>query len=97
MRAVGVKADLLMVGNPVTDEFSHQFLGLITPTDMDGDPNPYFDDLTNDNVPDGRIAAREGYIRAAYEEADQTYALAKSLLGEATTSGRYDWRRQGTR
>ena len=85
-KTLGVKADLLMVGNPVTDEFSHQFLGLITPTDMDGDPNPYFDDLTNDNVPDGRIAAREGYIRAAYEEADQTYALAKSLLGEATTS-----------
>ena len=34
-----------MVGNPTTDEFQHQFMGLITPTDMDGDPNPYFDDL----------------------------------------------------
>ena len=53
--------------------------GLITPTDMDGDPNPYFDDLTNDNIPDGRVAIREGYIRAAYHEADETLTLAREL------------------
>jgi 2',3'-cyclic-nucleotide 2'-phosphodiesterase (5'-nucleotidase family)/predicted AlkP superfamily phosphohydrolase/phosphomutase len=77
---LGIQPNLLLVGNPVTDEFSHQFMGLVTPTDLDGNPNPYFDDLTNDDVPDGRVAAREGYIRSAYEEADQTLGLARSLL-----------------
>jgi 2',3'-cyclic-nucleotide 2'-phosphodiesterase (5'-nucleotidase family)/predicted AlkP superfamily phosphohydrolase/phosphomutase len=84
--ALEVDPELLMVGNPVTDEFSHQFMGLVTPTDMDGDPNPYFDDLTNDDIPDERIAVREGYIRSAYEEADQTLALARSLMGEDDTT-----------
>ena len=78
---LGIEPDLLMVGNPVTDEFSHQFLALITPTDIDGDPNPYFDDVTNDDVPDGRVDEREGYIRAAYEEADDTLGLAHDLVG----------------
>lgn len=73
--------DLLLLGNPVTDEFSHQFMGLVTPADMDGAPNPYFDDVTGDGIPDGRIAIREGYIRAAYAEADQTLALGRSLMG----------------
>jgi 2',3'-cyclic-nucleotide 2'-phosphodiesterase (5'-nucleotidase family) len=78
--------DLLFVGNPVTDEFSHQFMALVTRTDIDGDPNPYFDDLTNDNVPDRRVAIREGYIRSAYHEADETLALARRLLdGRETT------------
>ncbi|MGH3133353.1 MAG: 5'-nucleotidase C-terminal domain-containing protein, partial [Gaiellaceae bacterium] len=76
-----VDPDLLMLGNPVTDEFSHQFMGLVTPTDMDGDPNPYFDDVSDDNVPDGRVAIREGYIRSAYEEADGTLDNALDLLG----------------
>jgi 2',3'-cyclic-nucleotide 2'-phosphodiesterase (5'-nucleotidase family) len=77
---LGIQPNLLLVGNPVTDEFSHQFLGLVSPTDIDGNPNPYFDDLTNDDVPDGRVDEREGYIRAAYEEADGTLGLARSLL-----------------
>jgi 2',3'-cyclic-nucleotide 2'-phosphodiesterase (5'-nucleotidase family) len=81
---LGVEPDLLLLGNPVTDEFSHQFMGLYTPTDMDGDPNPYFDDVTNDNVPDGRTAIREGYVRAAYSEADETLALGRELMGERT-------------
>ncbi|MGH2920949.1 MAG: 5'-nucleotidase C-terminal domain-containing protein [Gaiellaceae bacterium] len=81
-----VEADLLLIGNPVTDEFSHQFMGLVTPTDIDGDPNPYFDDLTNDDVPDGRTAIREGYIRSAYHEADQTLALGRELMGEDDTT-----------
>jgi 2',3'-cyclic-nucleotide 2'-phosphodiesterase (5'-nucleotidase family) len=81
---LGVKPDLLMLGNPVTDEFSHQFMALVTPTDMDGDPNPYFDDVEDDNIPDGRVAIREGYIRAAYEEADGTLALARSLMDTGT-------------
>ncbi|HKY55920.1 MAG TPA: 5'-nucleotidase C-terminal domain-containing protein, partial [Anaerolineales bacterium] len=82
---LGVAADLLLIGNPVTDEFSHQFMGLITPTDMDGNANPYFDDLTNDDIPDGRVNIREGYIRSAYEEADGTLGLGRSLMPPNTT------------
>ena len=77
-----MKPDLLLLGTPITDEFSHQFMGLITPKDIDGNPNPYYDDVTNDDVPDGRVDAREGYIRAAYEEADETLALGRTLMGE---------------
>src|SRR5262245_18017024 len=83
---LGVRPDLLMLGTPATDEFSHQFMGLVTPTDMDGNPNPFFDDVTDDDVPDGRVAVREGYIREAYHEADQTLALARSLMGEDDTT-----------
>jgi 2',3'-cyclic-nucleotide 2'-phosphodiesterase (5'-nucleotidase family)/predicted AlkP superfamily phosphohydrolase/phosphomutase len=83
---LGVEPDLLMLGNPVTDEFQHQFMGLVTPTDMDGNPNPYYDDLTNDDVPDGRIGIREGYIQSAYEEADQTLGLGRTLMGVSDTT-----------
>jgi len=82
---LGVDPDMLFLGNPVTDEFSHQFMGLYTPTDIDGNLNPYFDDLTNDDIPDGRVAIREGYVRSAYEEADQTLGLGRSLMGDGTT------------
>ncbi len=84
LTVVQPNTDLLFLGNPVTDEFSHQFMALYTPTDMDGNPNPYFDDVTNDNIPDGRLAIREGYVRSAYHEADQTLALGRSLMGTAT-------------
>jgi len=83
---LGVRPDLLMLGVPTTDEFSHQFMGLVTPTDMDGDPNPYFDDVEGDGIPDGRVAAREGYIREAYQEADSTLALGRSLMGGDPTT-----------
>jgi 2',3'-cyclic-nucleotide 2'-phosphodiesterase (5'-nucleotidase family)/predicted AlkP superfamily phosphohydrolase/phosphomutase len=82
---LGYEPDLLMLGTPVTDEFQHQFMGLVSPVDLDGAPNPYFDDLTNDDVPDGRTAVREGYIRSAYEEADDTLGLGRQLMGEGTT------------
>jgi 2',3'-cyclic-nucleotide 2'-phosphodiesterase (5'-nucleotidase family)/predicted AlkP superfamily phosphohydrolase/phosphomutase len=82
---LGVKPDLFLVGNPVTDEFSHQFLGLITPTDIDGRPNPYYDDLNADGTKDGRIAKRTGFIRSAYHEADSTLKLARQLVKNATT------------
>jgi len=82
---LGVEPDLLMMGNPVTDEFSHQFMGLVTPTDMDGNPNPYYDDLTNDDIPDGRVDIREGYIRSAYMEANDTLGLGRELMGDGTT------------
>jgi 2',3'-cyclic-nucleotide 2'-phosphodiesterase (5'-nucleotidase family)/predicted AlkP superfamily phosphohydrolase/phosphomutase len=80
-----VRPDLLMLGTPVTDEFSHQFLGLLVPTDMDGRPNPYYDDVEGDGVRDERLEEREGYIRAAYEEADGTLALGRELMGDDTT------------
>ena len=78
--------DFALVGYPVTDEFSHQFMGLVTPTDMDGDPNPYYDDLNGDGVKDGRIDIREGYLSSAYHEADAKLAMAQSLLGGNPTT-----------
>ncbi|HEU6445092.1 MAG TPA: 5'-nucleotidase C-terminal domain-containing protein, partial [Gaiellaceae bacterium] len=83
---LNVDADLLFLGNPVTDEFSHQFLGLLTKTDPDGRPNPYFDDVNGDGVTDGRLDEREGYIRAAYSEADETLGLGRELMGEKETT-----------
>jgi len=83
---LGVRPDLLLLGTPVTDEFSHQFMGLVTRTDMDGDPNPYFDDVNGDGTKDNRLAVREGYIRSAYQEADQTLALGRSLMGGNPTT-----------
>jgi hypothetical protein len=83
---LGVKPDLLLLGTPVTDEFQHQFLGLVTKTDIDGNPNPFYDDVTNDDVPDNRVTQREGYIRAAYVEADETLALGRELMGRRDTT-----------
>ncbi|MBM2823054.1 MAG: hypothetical protein HW413_1800 [Thermoleophilia bacterium] len=85
LETLGVKPDLLLMGNPVTDEFSHQFMGLVTPTDMDGRANPYFDNVDGAGATDGRTAIREGYIRAAYEEADETLALGRELMGDDAT------------
>jgi 2',3'-cyclic-nucleotide 2'-phosphodiesterase (5'-nucleotidase family)/predicted AlkP superfamily phosphohydrolase/phosphomutase len=82
---LGIKPDLLLLGNPGVDEVQHQFLALTVPVDMDGDPNPYYDDATNDNVPDGRVDARWGYIRGAYAEADATLDLGRDLMGTGTT------------
>ena len=81
-----LQADLLLLGNPVTDEFQHQFLGLVTPRDLDGDPNPYFDDVNGDGTKDGLVATREGYIRSAYAEADETLALGRELMGADPTT-----------
>jgi 2',3'-cyclic-nucleotide 2'-phosphodiesterase (5'-nucleotidase family)/predicted AlkP superfamily phosphohydrolase/phosphomutase len=76
--------DVAFVGYPVTDEFSHQFMALYTPTDMDGNPNPYYDDLEGNGTPDGLTAVREGYVRSAYHEADAKLALARSYMPNAT-------------
>jgi 2',3'-cyclic-nucleotide 2'-phosphodiesterase (5'-nucleotidase family) len=77
--------DVALVGYPVTDEFSHQFMGLYTPTDMDGNPNPYYDDVEGNGIPDGRLAIREGYVRSAYHEADAKLGLTRSLMGSNAT------------
>ncbi len=78
--------DLLMLGYPGTDEFSHQFLGLITPTLPNGEPNPAYDDVQVNGTPDGRVADREAFIQAAYEGADSTLGLARSLMGKNITT-----------
>src|SRR5262249_47373152 len=71
--------DLALVGYPATDEFSHQFMGLVTPTDPDGSANPCFDDVECNGTPDGRVSIREGYIRSVYHEADSKLGLARQL------------------
>ncbi|MFL5733439.1 MAG: 5'-nucleotidase C-terminal domain-containing protein [Chloroflexia bacterium] len=78
--------DLAFVGYPVTDEFQHQFMGLYTPTDPDGNPNPYYDDVEGDGVRDNRVAIREGYVRSAYARADAKLARARGLLGGSPTT-----------
>lgn len=76
--------DISFVGYPVTDEFSHQFMALVTPTDIDGDPNPYYDDLEGNGTPDGLVNVREGYIRSSYSEADALLGLTRSYMPTAT-------------
>src|SRR6266498_3602894 len=61
-------------------------MGLVTPTDIDGAPNPFFDDLNGDGVKDNRVAIREGYIRSAYAEADAKLARARALVGGNPTT-----------
>jgi 2',3'-cyclic-nucleotide 2'-phosphodiesterase (5'-nucleotidase family) len=72
--------DLLMLGYPVTDEFQHQFLGLITPTLPNGDANPAYDDVQVNGTPDGRVEERTAFIQRAYQGADSTLTLAQSLM-----------------
>ena len=79
------RPDLALVGYPTTDEFQHQFLGLISPTLPGGAPNPAYDDVQVNGTPDGRVAERTKFIRGAYEGADRFLALAQSLLREEAT------------
>ena len=73
---------LAMVGYPVTDEFQHQFLGLVTKVLPNGEPNPAFDDVQVNGTPDGRVAEREAFIQRAYQGADATMRLAQQELGD---------------
>jgi 2',3'-cyclic-nucleotide 2'-phosphodiesterase (5'-nucleotidase family) len=74
------ETDLAMVGYPVTDELSHQFLGLLTPTDLDGRPNPFYDNVDGEGPRDGRVAVRNRYIRSAYSGADEKLGLTRRLM-----------------
>ena len=78
--------DLLLAGVPTTDEFSHQFMGLVSPTLPNGAANPAYDDVFVDGSKDGRVAQREGFIRAAYQEADAFLTKARSLMGKDPTT-----------
>ena len=84
VKGMGYKADLLLLGNPTTDEFSHMFLGLTTPK-VNGIANPYY----NTYESYGEVitpAKADGYIREAYEEADATLALGRKLMGGTPTT-----------
>jgi 2',3'-cyclic-nucleotide 2'-phosphodiesterase (5'-nucleotidase family)/predicted AlkP superfamily phosphohydrolase/phosphomutase len=78
--------DLLMLGYPTTDEFQHQFLGLISPTLPNGQPNPAYDDVEVNGTPDGRVAERTAFIQRAYQGADSTLALGQSLMPANVTT-----------
>jgi 2',3'-cyclic-nucleotide 2'-phosphodiesterase (5'-nucleotidase family) len=80
------KPDLALVGYPTTDEFQHQFLGLITPKMPNGTPNPAYDDIQVNGTPDGRVAARTKFIQRAYQGADATLALAQAHMPKETTT-----------
>jgi 2',3'-cyclic-nucleotide 2'-phosphodiesterase (5'-nucleotidase family) len=76
------KPDLAMVGYPVADEFSHQFLGLVTRRLPSGAENPAYDDVQVNGTPDGRVKEREAFIRRAYQGADATMRLAQDRLND---------------
>ena len=81
---LGYRPDLLLLGNPVTDEFSHMFLGLTTPS-VNGITNPYY----NTYASYGEVitpAKADGFLRAAYAEADETLALGRELVGNEPTT-----------
>ena len=72
------RPDLLFLGFPMTDEFSHQFMALVTPG------APVFDDANRDGHLDGRVAARDSFIRRAYQGAERTLALAMRAMPRET-------------
>ncbi|MBA2488033.1 MAG: 5'-nucleotidase C-terminal domain-containing protein [Chloroflexi bacterium] len=78
--------DLLMLGYPVTDEFQHQFLGLLSRRLQGGDANPAFDDVELDGIADGRTAARRAFVRRAYQGADSTLTMARTEMGGHPTT-----------
>ncbi len=80
------KPDLLLAGYPTTDEFQHQFLGLVSPKLPGGVRNPAYDDVEVNGTPDGRVAARRAFLREAYRGADATLTLARSLMGRDPTT-----------
>ena len=80
------KPDLLLVGYPVTDEFQHQFLGLITPNLPNGAANPAYDDVQVNGTPDGRVAQRTAFIKRAYKGADTTLALVQCADAQQATT-----------
>lgn len=80
---LGMEPDLLLLGNPLIDEFSHMFLGLTVPS-VNGSINPYY----NNYYSYGELLSPEvagGFIRDAYMNADETLAFAKQLTGDGTT------------
>jgi 2',3'-cyclic-nucleotide 2'-phosphodiesterase (5'-nucleotidase family) len=68
-------------------------MALVSPTDIDGNPNPCydvspkFDDVTCTGTGTaGRVAIREGYIRSAYADADEKLGITRQLMGGNPTT-----------
>ena len=80
------KPDLLLAGYPTTDEFQHQFLGLISPRLPNGEANPAYDDVDLDGVMDGRVRQRTTFVKDAYKGADRALTLARKLMGKDPTT-----------
>jgi 2',3'-cyclic-nucleotide 2'-phosphodiesterase (5'-nucleotidase family)/predicted AlkP superfamily phosphohydrolase/phosphomutase len=78
--------DLLLAGYPTTDEFQHQFLGLISRRLPGGQANPAFDDVDLDGERDGRVSERTAFVRGAYEGADRALTFARKLMGADPTT-----------
>jgi 2',3'-cyclic-nucleotide 2'-phosphodiesterase (5'-nucleotidase family)/predicted AlkP superfamily phosphohydrolase/phosphomutase len=76
--------DLVMIGYPVTDEFQHEFLGLVTPLLPNGASNPFYDDMNGDRTLDERVAVRKTFLKRAYKGADNTLGLVQSLMPKHT-------------
>lgn len=76
---MGYPADLLLLGEPTTDEFSHMFFGLTQPV-VNGITNPYYNVYQSyGEVITPEIA--DEILRESYAEADATLTLGKQLLG----------------
>ncbi|MGE5459221.1 MAG: 5'-nucleotidase C-terminal domain-containing protein, partial [Solirubrobacterales bacterium] len=81
---MGYDPDLLMLGNPTTDEFQHMFLGLSTAS-VNGVANPYYDNyFSYGELITPEIA--DGFVKDAYAEADATLALGRQLMGGSPTT-----------
>lgn len=66
------RPDLLLVGAPVTDEFSHQFMALTTPAYPGYTPE--------------RAAVAESHLRTAYQQTDAFLAHARALMPAETVT-----------
>src|SRR3954469_1812965 len=80
------RPDLALVGFSETDEFQHQFLGLVTKRLPNGAKNPAYDDVEVNGTPDGRVEQREEYLREAYAGADATMRLAQEHMHDSGTT-----------
>ena len=83
--------DLAMVGYPFTDEVSHQFMGLVSPTDPDGEPNPCYD-VTPEVRRRPRARARRR--RTASRSARSTSAARTSTRTRSSATSRELMRRR---
>ncbi|MGH2523113.1 MAG: alkaline phosphatase family protein, partial [Anaerolineales bacterium] len=70
--------DLALVGYINTDVLQHAMLALVTPE------TPVYDDANRDGKPDGRVAARTGFLQDAYVGADRTLAAAWDAMPPGT-------------
>jgi 2',3'-cyclic-nucleotide 2'-phosphodiesterase (5'-nucleotidase family) len=76
--------DVLLAGTDQTDEVSHQILGLLTKTDPQGNPNPYYDRVAGTGPRDHRVAQRTAYLTGAYHSADARLGYIRSFLPNKT-------------